>query len=76
MLNQHKDKRHIQTQYMDNPQNIYVEYQLCNAQKRVGFGAVPLTPIKIFTGDPDYCNDIPDIIQAHRIVRDSGLQTF
>ena len=48
-----------------------MEYQLCNAQNGVQFRAIPLTSIKLFTGDLDYYNDISDIIQAHGILRGS-----
>ena len=51
----------IQTQYMDNPQNICMDYQLCNAHNGVRFGTVPRTLIKIFTG-------IKMIIMIHLIL--------
>ena len=49
------------------------EYRKCSAQNGVRYGAVPLSPIKLFTGDSTYWEQVPDIIQAHQLIRQSGL---
>ena len=52
------------------------EYWLCKQQNGVDFGCVPLSPIKLFTGDPTYWETIPDIITAHKMIRHSVLPNF
>ena len=52
------------------------EYWLCKQQNGVDFGRVPLSPIKLFTGDPTYWETIPDIITAHKMIRHPGLPNF
>ena len=48
------------------------------AKKQIGtaFGCLPLSTIKLFTGEPTYYDKIPDIIQTHRLVRQSGVPNF
>ena len=48
------------------------------AKKQIGtaFGCLPLSTIKLFTGDPTYYDKIPDIIETHRLVRQSGVPNF
>ena len=53
-----------------------VEYEACEAQNGVEFGCVPLSPIKLYTQDPKYWETIPDIITAHKLIRQSGLPNF
>ena len=52
------------------------EYWLCKQQNGVDFGCVPLSPIMLFTGDPTYWQTLPDIITAHKMIRQSGLPNF
>ena len=52
------------------------EYWQCKEQNGVDFGCVPLSPIKLFTGDPTYWENIPDIITAHKLIRQSGIPNF
>ena len=40
------------------------------------FGCLPLSTIKLFTGEPTYSDKIPDIIHTHRLVRESGVSNF
>ena len=48
------------------------------AKKQIGtaFGCLPLSTIKLFVGEPTYYDKIPDIIQTHRLVRQSGVPNF
>ena len=52
------------------------EYHRCLEQNRVEFGCVPLSPLRLFTGDPTYWEQIPDILSAHKMIRESGLPNF
>ena len=40
------------------------------------FGFLPTSPLKIYNGDPIYWDTIPDLIKAHKIIRQSGLPNF
>ena len=40
------------------------------------FGFVLTSPLKIYTGDPIYWDTIPDLIKAHKLIRQSGLPNF
>ena len=48
------------------------------AKPQIGtaFGCLSLSGITFLNGDPTYYDKIPDIIQAHRLVRQSGLPNF
>ena len=39
-------------------------------------GCIPSNHIALFDGTPTYWEKIPDIIQAHKLIRDSGLPNF
>ena len=52
------------------------EYWQCKEQNGVQFGCIPLSPITLFTGDPTYWEQIPDIITAHKLIRQSGVPNF
>ena len=45
-------------------------------QNGEAFSFIPLTPLKIYNGDPVNYEQIPDIIQTHIIVRQSGVPNF
>ena len=40
------------------------------------FGCLPLSPILLYTGPPKHHQVIPDVLQAHRFIRESGLPNF
>ena len=52
------------------------DYEACLKQNNGTFGYVPLTDLKIYTGLPVKWDIIPDIIQAHNLVRQSGVPNF
>ena len=57
------------------PQGHCMECHRCSEQNGVRYGVVPLSPIKLFTGEPTYWEQIPDIIQT-RLIRQSDLPNF
>ena len=40
------------------------------------FGCLPTSPLKIYTGDSIHWDTIPDLIKAHKSIRQSGLPNF
>ena len=40
------------------------------------FGCFPLSPILLYNGNPKHHRVIPDVLQAHRLLRASGLPNF
>ena len=53
-----------------------VDYQCCIQQSGFEFGAVPLTPIKLYEGKQMGNQPILDIIQLHNIIRQSNCPNF
>ena len=53
-----------------------LEYQKCKEQIGTKFGCVPLAPIYVYTGPTRYWDSIPDILTAHKLIRQSGLPNF
>ena len=43
---------------------------------RTCFGFIPKGPLKLYDGNPGFCNRIPDIITAHLLIRNSGLPNY
>ena len=52
------------------------DYVSCISQNRHKFGFVPLSPLRIYTGDPTYYESIPDIIKLHHQVRSSSNPNY
>ena len=40
------------------------------------FGCIPLGDFKLYTGPPVIWQSVPDIIQAHKLIRASGVPNF
>ena len=53
-----------------------VEKQSCISQTGGYFGFVPETSLKLYQGPPVYCKDIPNILQAHALVQNSGTHNY
>ena len=53
-----------------------VDYQCCTQQNGFEFGAVPLTPIKLYEGKNTNNQPILDIIQLHNTVRRTNCPKF
>ena len=52
------------------------EYQKCEAQIGIKFGCVPLAPIYVYKGRPKVWESVPDVLTAHKLIRDSDLPNF
>ena len=52
------------------------EFQQCRQQIGLRFGCVPLSPIVTYNGPDIYWDEIPDVLTAHTIIRDSGQANF
>ena len=48
----------------------------CIAQNGGEFGYIPLHDLKIYNGPQVYWEKIPDILEAHTIIRQSGVPNF
>ena len=62
--------------YIWNHRDNSKDHKACLRQNNGTFGYVPLTDLKIYTGPPVKWDVVPDIIQAHNLVRNSGVPNF
>ena len=62
--------------HISENRNQCTDYQNCVAQTGTMFSFVPLTPLQTYQGPTIELNSIPDVIQAHKIVRQTGLPNF
>ena len=62
--------------YVWNHRDNSKDYKACITQSNGVFGYVPLTDLKIYTGPPVKWDIVPDIIEAHNLVRQSGVPNF
>ena len=53
-----------------------MEYNSCVQQNGEDFGFIPLARLKVYHGDPINYDRLPDIITAHKIVRQTGIPNF
>ena len=61
----------------DHPMaNESVAHKKCCEQIGSKFGCIPLSEIASFNGTPMYWKEVPNIIQAHKLIRNSGLPNF
>ena len=58
-----------------NKHNL-LDYNHCVQQNGKKFGFLPLTDLTVYTGEEVVWSDIPDIIEAHKIVRLSARPNF
>ena len=59
----------------DNKQSC-TDFVACMKDNKDGYGFIPVSPLQLYTGDPTYCQNIPDIIRLHKIVAQSGIPNF
>ena len=52
------------------------EYHKCKEQIGTKFGCVPLAPIHVYRGPIRHWDCTPDILTAHKLIRQSGLPNF
>ena len=81
-----KTQKHVATDLPETLQKIplYVwqnknrskDHIACLAQNGGDFGYIPLNDLKIYQGPHIVWNKIPDILEAHKIIRDSGVPNF
>ena len=62
--------------YVWNHKENSKDYKACIIQNNGIFGYVPFTDLKIYTGPPVKWDIVPDIIEAHNLVRQSGVPNF
>ena len=62
--------------YIWNNRDKSKDYKACVMQNNGIFGYVPLTDLKTYTGPPVKWDVLPDIIQAHNLVAESGVPNF
>ena len=60
---------------LENKHNC-VDYLACLQDNKEGYGFIPVSPLQLYTGDPTYYQNIPDIIRLHRIVSQSGKPNY
>ena len=53
-----------------------MDYLACLQDNREGYGFIPVSPLQLYTGDPTYYQNTPDIIRLHRIVSQSGKPNY
>ena len=53
-----------------------LEYHKCKEQNGTKFGCVPLAPIHVYRGPIRHWDCIPDVLTAHKLIRESGLSNF
>ena len=51
-------------------------HKICCEQIGSKFGCILVREIALFSGTPTYWKEIPNIIQAHKLIRNSGLPNF
>ena len=81
-----KTQKHVATDLPETLQKIplYVwqnknrskDHIACLAQNGGDFGYIPLNDLKIYQGPHIVWNTVPDILEAHKIIRDSGVPNF
>ena len=53
-----------------------VDYKNCLNQNKLGFGFIPYNDLMVYTGQEVVWGSVPDIIQAHNLVRRSAMPNF
>ena len=56
--------------------NLDGEFLMSIQQLGSNFGCIPLTPIQLHQGSQKVWQNIPEVLQAHRMIRDSGIPIF
>ena len=56
--------------------NEGVAHKKCCGQIGSKFSCIPVSEIASFNGTPMYWKEVPNIIQAHKLIRNSGLPNF
>ena len=59
--------------------SCYSSHNITNeSREQLGskFGCLPLSPILLYNGDPKHRSEVLDVLQAHRLIRESGVPNF
>ena len=59
-----------------NPGVLPAEFLMSIQQLGSTFGCIPLTPISLYQGPPRVWHSIPDVLQEHRMIWDSGIPNY
>ena len=62
--------------YVWKNKQFSTDHTACIAQNGGDFGYIPLQDLKIYEGPPVFWEKVPDILQAHKIIRQSGVPNF
>ena len=62
--------------YISNNKNFSKDYKACIQQNGDQFGHIPINNLKIYQGPEVLWKQIPSIIQAHNLIRQSGVPNF
>ena len=52
------------------------DHLACLRDNKEGYGFIPVSPLRLYTGDPTYYQNIPDIICLQKIVSQSGKPNY
>ena len=62
--------------YVWQNKHLSKDHMACIAQNGGDFGYIPLNDLKIYNGPDISWQNIPDILEAHKIIRNSGVPNF
>ena len=62
--------------YVWKNKHLSKDHMACLAQNGGDFGYIPLNDLKVYEGPHIVWNHVPDIIEAHKIIRSSGVPNF
>ena len=62
--------------YIWQNKHLSKDHGACIAQNGGDFGYIPLNDLKIYHGPDIFWENIPDILEAHKIICDSGVPNF
>ena len=62
--------------YVWQNKHLSRDHMACLAQNGGDFGYIPLNDLKVYEGPDIVWEKVPDIIEAHKIIRNSGVPNF
>ena len=70
------DPDSTQLNIIDANPDLVPEYHKCKAQIGTKFDCIPLAPIYVYKGEPKIWGTVPDVLMAHRLIRNTGIHNF
>ena len=61
---------------LDRDLSLLPAFEKCKAQIGTKFGCIPLAPIYVYRGPVQHWKQIPDVLTAHRLIRNTGIPNF